>query len=166
MQICSPAAGPCTTEPGMGGPCHTCPRTSQPIFSHNHPLGEVHEVLPQDVTQPPELSCAPVLQAELEGLVGDHGIQGLQLGVGAQDFQHAAVGLPQETEPGRHQLPVRTVLRVCVNARSWVQAVQGKQQLEWKRRRELFQAHLALVPADVAEHDVFRRSILLQVLHV
>jgi len=36
----------------------------------------------------------------------------LQAAVVAQDVQRRAVRLPQELEPGRHQLPIRAVLRV------------------------------------------------------
>mmetsp|Transcript_7494 Transcript_7494/g.16260 ORF Transcript_7494/g.16260 Transcript_7494/m.16260 type:complete len:227 (+) Transcript_7494:2890-3570(+) len=75
-----------------------------------------------------------VLQAEGKCLVCSHGIQGLQLGIRTKDLQHTAVGLPQEPEPGCHQLPVRAIL--------------------------------ALLLADIAEHNVLRRSILLQILDI
>ena len=57
-------------------------------------LLHVGEVLPQNVAQAPELGVALVGEAEAERARRGHGVQRLELGVGAQDLEHAAVGLP------------------------------------------------------------------------
>mmetsp|Transcript_33886 Transcript_33886/g.95997 ORF Transcript_33886/g.95997 Transcript_33886/m.95997 type:complete len:275 (+) Transcript_33886:2389-3213(+) len=73
-------------------------------------LAEVGEVVSQDVAEAAKLGGALVLQAKLEGALRSHGVEGLQLGVVAQDVQHVAVCLPQELEPRSHQLALRAVL--------------------------------------------------------
>jgi len=67
----------------------------------------------RDVAQAPELCIALVGEAEAnaKGPAGQPwASRASQLGVGAQDLQHAAVALPQEPEPRRHQLTVGAVL--------------------------------------------------------
>lgn len=73
-------------------------------------LVQVGKVVPQDVTQPSELSCALVGQAKLEGSSCCHGIQGLQPGVVPQDIQDGTIGFPQELEPGCDMLSVNSIL--------------------------------------------------------
>lgn len=78
-------------------------------------LVQVGKVIPQDVTQPPELSSTLVGQAKLEGSSCCHGIQGLQPGIVPQDVQDGTVGLPQELEPGCDMLSVNSVLKYTHN---------------------------------------------------
>lgn len=74
-------------------------------------LVQIGKVIPQDITQPSELSSALVGKAKLERSSCCHGIQGLQPGVVPEDVQNSTVGLPQELEPGCDMLPVNPILQ-------------------------------------------------------
>eukprot|EP00951_Prasinocladus_malaysianus_P025028 scaffold218093_cov25-Prasinocladus_malaysianus.AAC.1 len=69
-------------------------------------LVKVLQMVAQDVAEPAELSGALVLQAELEGPLSGHGVEGFQPRVVPQDVQGVAIGLPQEFKPWGHQLPL------------------------------------------------------------
>lgn len=64
----------------------------------------------EDVTEAAELGRALVSKTEAEGAGRCHGVQRLQTAVVAQNVQRCAVRLPQEFEPRRYQLTVRSVL--------------------------------------------------------
>ena len=56
----------------------------------------------QLVAQLPKLGLALILEAELEGLLGNVVIEALHARIGAQQLQALAIGLPQELDP-RHE---------------------------------------------------------------
>ena len=68
-------------------------------------------MVPQLVAELPELGLALILEAELEGLLGNVVIQSLHPGVGTQELQALAVGLPEKLDPGHEDCAVRAVLR-------------------------------------------------------
>lgn len=68
-------------------------------------------MIPQNVTQPSELSSALVGEAKLECSGCCHGIQSLQPGIVPEDVQDSTVGFPQELEPGCDMLTVNPILQ-------------------------------------------------------
>ena len=73
-------------------------------------LVQVGQMIPQNVTQPPELCGTLVGQAELESSGCCHGIQCFQSGIVPQDVQDSSISLPQELEPGCDMLTVNAIL--------------------------------------------------------
>jgi hypothetical protein len=73
-------------------------------------LLQLQQLIAQNLTEPAKLGVALVLQAELEGLLGDHPIHLSELDIVAQNLQDIAVCLPQEFEPWSHQFSVCAVL--------------------------------------------------------
>lgn len=71
-------------------------------------------MIPQNVTQPSELSGALVGEAKLECSGCCHGIQSLQPGIVPEDVQDSTVGFPQELEPGSDVLTVNPILQNAV----------------------------------------------------
>jgi hypothetical protein len=62
--------------------------------SRDHLLNNKVEMVAQLVAQLPEFGLSLVLEAKLEGLLGNVVIKALYARVGAQQFQALAVGLP------------------------------------------------------------------------
>jgi len=62
-------------------------------------LGNVLEVVAEEVAEAAELGLAGVFETELESLVGGSLVESLEASVVAQDIENGTVGLPQELEP-------------------------------------------------------------------
>jgi hypothetical protein len=67
-------------------------------------------MISQLVAELSELSLPLILKAELEGLLGNVVIQPLHPGIGPQQLEALAVGLPEELDPGHEDGAVGAVL--------------------------------------------------------
>ena len=80
--------------------------------------------------------------AEVEGLDAGGVVNVLELGVGLEDVQHRAVGLPEELQPRYHHLAVGSLLLSILRHCGKHDALGGCFSLEVSHLRRFHQRHL------------------------
>lgn len=73
-------------------------------------LDDQIQMVPEFVTELPELRFPLVLEAKLESLLSDVVIETLHTGVGSKQLKTLTVGFPQKLDPGHKDSPVRPIL--------------------------------------------------------